>query len=950
MYTTTSLTLYVALLFNSFQKIVTVVLALLGMVGFVYSAQAEANCANVPARVALNFSFDWALADQQEFTKNLVVDCGDTITEESLAAIIEDALIASGITVDDIEPFSIPNAEDNGVLNLVIYTPEDSAVNKTVIMPVTVTGMTIDDFIHQAELVGAAEEGGELVLRFAVDARTVSLFNARPLVAWKRDGVIIQGETRARYELNSDDVGRSLSAELIIRSSDDKELARRSYVMAEKIVGVEKPPAISGLQILGNAELGQRLRVGYQFADPNQDDREDGSRINWYRNDVVVKTAQGAFYPLVEDDLGAEISVEIIPRSADGIEGEAVRAVLAEAIRAPKMQQGQQRPTLTLSSEVIAEALASKQGAKPTSSLTLQKLVDDIQRPNNEAQEDVKVTEELPKAPPKKPAQKLAKKASAKPSADQSAKLDRSAIPHPPLPPAPPPKPVINVPAVPLTDDEKYAIAASAKSVCFEVDDINLENSTILVGDKKTALLGKFINQCTTPELVGEVLSILNNYYIDLGYVTTRAYVAPQDLKDGTLDIVIVEGRIESIAFYDDASKDINRIDFAFPVAEEDVLNINDLERGLDQMNVPISNRVTMNMVPGSKPGYSVIELSEEKISPSYRFKIGLDNLGSQGTGEDRLTLGFDADNVFNYSDTWSISHIGSLDTNALAISGTIPYGYWTYGASYSYSDYLSYIDSMTQIFGKSETSEIKADRLFHKSKGNEFSFKSSLTKKTSKRTIGDVRLASQRMAVARVGFGFSRKTNSVFSGNVYLARGLEIFGAMRDLENPEPGTPEAQFTKVQFDASYYQPVFANIFLQSALAGQLADSALYGSEQITAGGKTSVRGFARNTIAGDSGIYVQNDILFPMPQVLMWEPLREYVAAIKPFAGFDFAYINNRATYESNGIAGIGLGAKYAKGSITADLGIGAPLWRERGSRNNKIEKYVKILYEALEF
>lgn len=900
----------------------------------VSSAQA---CEDVPARIALNFSFDWTLDAQQNLAQALVFECRPDLTVDDITAKLDEVLSANGVTVEAIEQFTIPNSSATSITNLVIYTPNDSMENRTVILPVMVKGRLMSTFVQHASLEGVAEEGKELILRFAVDARSVAEYNAQPTLEWWRDDVRIDGETRARYALSANDIDKTIAVDLVIKGPRGEEIARQRYMTDTRVAGVERPPEVKQLRILGDAEEGKRLTVGYQFADANSNDAEQGSRINWSRNGKKIKGATSQSYLLNKNDVGAEISVEITPKSNDGIEGKVARAELAEVIRPMKMAKGQQRSTLSLPSETIVAAIASNvsNGVKPSQSLTLNKVIEDVQ----------KSAVLVPAAPPKKPAVVPQVK-----PRKTFALNGRKAVPHPPLPKAPPPKPVINVPAVPLTSREEAQVSASAKSGCFELEGIKLENSTIIDEAAQAILLDEFLNACTTPQVVSDVLSTLNNYYIDHGYVTTRAYVAPQDLKDGTLDIVIVEGLIEHISFYDDPDKDLHRIEFAFPVTKEDVLSINDLERGLDQMNVPASTRVTMNMIPGTKAGYSKIELTEEKIGPSYRFKMGLDNLGSQGTGEDRLTLGLDADHIFNYNDTWSISHIGSLDTNALAISGTVPKGYWTYGFSYSYSDYLNYIDANTQLFGKSETSEIKADRLYHKSRGNEFSFKSSLTKKTSKRTIGDVKLASQRMAVARLGVGFSQKTDAVFSGNVYVARGLEFFGAMRDDQDRAEGAPQAQFTKIQLDASYYKPIFANIFLQSALAGQASPSALYGSEQISAGGKTSVRGFARNTIAGDSGFYLQNDILFPMPQLLQKGPLREYIAAIKPFAGFDFAFVNDRALHKDNAIAGVGLGAKFAKGPITADLGLGLPLWRKNGSKNNKIEKYVKVLYQALEF
>ena len=928
-----------------------------------------ADCATLPPQVAIHHGFDWQPSSQRALKDALTFNCEQDISTSDIADVIQDFFVKSDINVDGIELFSLSEntnkQNNNNVLNFLVSSPKDQAETKAVILPLTLINRPISDFVNFATLNGEPKAGEELVLRFAVEAQIASQFSARPYVRWKRDGVTIPDINAARYSLTTEDEGSVISAELRLENAKGVILSVAEYA-AEGVVTVEKIlPSIIGLQLNGKPEEGQSLTVIYDV-DQGQGYKGDVDySIAWFRDDEPITSEQSSRYSLTSADIDKMISVEVTPVIGDAVRGNSNRATLTSPIQAKPMPKGQKAPSLSMADVNVDPSPKTSSGNAPSNTLTIANVVKDLNKAivetatNSTKSDDGDTTaeENVIAAPPPKPIN-LGKTendpdahadASPTPLPDQLAALEDKITAKDGLNVKPEPEKVI--PKGPMVKDLPKDLNGDRSPMdCFRLEAVDLESSTIIDNQTRDVLMSSFIDKCTTPALIGQVMETLNNFYIDEGYVTTRAYVAPQDLRDGDLDIVIVEGRIERFQFDNTTAITQIRLDLAFPVDPGDILNINSLERGLDQMNTPASNKVTMNMIPGTKPGFSIIDLQEEKIGPETRIKVGLDNMGSQGTGEDRLTLGLDVDNILGVNDTWSISHIGSLDTNAVAVNVVVPSGDWTFNSSYSYSDYLNYIDEATQLFGKSETIEVKADKLVYKADGNELSFKSSLNKKTSKRTIGDISLKSQTMNVGRIGFGFSRKSEAVFSGNVYLARGLKFFGAESDGQNVPQGTPRNQFTKIQFDGSYYRPVFKQIYLQSALAGQISSMSLFGSEQISAGGKSSVRGFARNSIAGDAGFYIQNDFLFPMPEIITWGPLREYVAAIKPFAGIDFAYTSDRSTYSRNAIAGLGLGAKFAKGNLSGDFGLGIPIYRKDGSRGNRVEKYVKILYEALEF
>jgi hypothetical protein len=50
-----------------------------------------------------------------------------------------------------------------------------------------------------------------------------------------------------------------------------------------------------------------------------------------------------------------------------------------------------------------------------------------------------------------------------------------------------------------------------------------------------------------TPLRLNALLRRITDIYVSEGYVTSRAYVPPQDTKDGRLTIVVIEGTVERV-------------------------------------------------------------------------------------------------------------------------------------------------------------------------------------------------------------------------------------------------------------------------------------------------------------------------------------------------------------------------------------------------------------------
>ena len=538
-------------------------------------------------------------------------------------------------------------------------------------------------------------------------------------------------------------------------------------------------------------------------------------------------------------------------------------------------------------------------------------------------------------------------------SAAKELTLDAITAPEESVPTAPAPA-VITSASGELAEDEGETTAEVAETeaakACFELVTVSLTDSTLIDPVMSDAMFAGDIGTCITPDLIGSALERLNGYFLDAGFVTTRAYITPQDLSTGTLGFTVVEGTIEDIRLNDGTAEDKRRLRMAFAAKPGDILNINEIDQGLAQLNRPQSVRATLNLVPGTEAGQTIVQIDEAIVRRPVRYKAGLDNSGSRSTGTTKSTLGVDADNLLSLNETISLSHIGSADTNALAGSFTMPVGRYTVEASSSYSDYLSDVDAFTQIFGRTDSRELKVTRALFKTETGDVKAEFSLAKKSTRRTINDLVLTPQRLTTARAGLKYSgRLDNGIsLSSNLYLAAGTKLLSATRD-NGLDKTAPRAQFRKIQADGSVTFTQFPGMTVQTTYAGQLAPHPLYSSEQISAGGQKSVRGFKGNAISGDSGFYAQTDVILPLAEGLMPKGLESYAAGVQVYGGLDFGAVRDLANGSTNVVAGGGGGMRMNFGGLSGEIGAGAPLYRKRGIKNNRVETYVKFLYSIAE-
>ena len=170
--------------------------------------------------------------------------------------------------------------------------------------------------------------------------------------------------------------------------------------------------------------------------------------------------------------------------------------------------------------------------------------------------------------------------------------------------------------------------------VCYRITRITLNNDFINDLNIK-GIKNKFTGECLGVNGIRSFVNIIQDYFINAGFVTTRVDIPNQDLTTGALAITVTPGRIEHILI---ESGDVNA--HILPFKQGDILNLRDIEQGLENLQRTPAVDVKINVAPGSRSGYSDIIINTHRTK-SWSAKANYSNWGIKIQGKIYLVVHF---------------------------------------------------------------------------------------------------------------------------------------------------------------------------------------------------------------------------------------------------------------------------------------------------------------------
>lgn len=475
---------------------------------------------------------------------------------------------------------------------------------------------------------------------------------------------------------------------------------------------------------------------------------------------------------------------------------------------------------------------------------------------------------------------------------------------------------------------------------CVPIHTIEVVNAQNIPPSLIHRITDPWQHQCMTLGNMNSILDKLNQAYIDKGFVTTRAYLPQQDLKKGILHIVVVHGKVAGFQFNGSPAREHETM--AFPWVKGGVLNLRDLEQGIDQMNRLPDWSASMKIAPGNQPGTSIVNVTDNHPGILHG-QVSTDNAGQSYSGRTIGRAILTAEDLFGLLDMWSVEYDHSLNTRQgqghnsfFDAEGSIPLGPWTFfGGWYRYDDFYNFnsawadrlrMDSMQKDF------HIGASRVVARNSVGVTTLQASYELKSFNSEINHSRINTQSAVLSSLNLNASESMH-LFGGSWYVSVGMKIglgggMGTKAWTNTSGTYNPHTQYVKPTLDIDGYQPILPNLMWHTSIHGEYSSKDQFANEQLQIGGPYTVRGYLQQTMLGNAGIYMRNDLAWALPTQDMhcdsYQPFcNTLIKGTEIYGIFDvgmtrgvFTYTDIPKTEKGGNLVGAGLGIRKTSGNI----------------------------------
>jgi len=447
---------------------------------------------------------------------------------------------------------------------------------------------------------------------------------------------------------------------------------------------------------------------------------------------------------------------------------------------------------------------------------------------------------------------------------------------------------------------------AKIQSPQFFVNDIRVTGITIFKPEDIEPIVTQYKQKDLTLDQLSGLVDEINQKYREAGYLTTQAFIPPQDIENGVVTIEVLEGKIGRLYVSGNKYYKTWFLEKKIPQEPGEPLNIKDLEKTLNRINQQENFRLKAVLSPGQDTGETDLKLEVAERQP-WQIAGTFDNQGRPFIGMYRYGVEVTNQNFTGIGDRvfakWigASADAGAKDTNVIIAGYTLPIS--TIGTELGYN--FSYSRVNVDLPQVPQGTDVR---------GTSFNHSILLTQPLDKLRRWTVdagvnfRAINSYSNIARAAFGLDNQ-DRIFSTQFGLSydnvdRWGRTFARGQFTFAPHALGGEEKFSKYEmfFNRVHRLPMRNTLILRAY--SQLTPDALPPAEQYQIGGAFSVRGFTEGLLTGDRGWSFGVEDRFPIPFLRHVSP---YLAdRVQGAVFFDYgqAWLDQSNTSYVDGISG----------------------------------------------
>ncbi|WP_245915912.1 ShlB/FhaC/HecB family hemolysin secretion/activation protein [Merismopedia glauca] len=432
------------------------------------------------------------------------------------------------------------------------------------------------------------------------------------------------------------------------------------------------------------------------------------------------------------------------------------------------------------------------------------------------------------------------------------------------LQPIPTPSPLpTETPVLPTPTPEPSTPPAADTNI--QVQKVEIKGSSIFTEADFKPITQKVEGQTVSLDQLTEVANQITQLYLNRGFLTSRALIAPQAIANGVVQINIIEGSLEKIQI--DGTNRLNPgyIRSRINLVAGTPLNIGKLEEQLRLLRSdPLFTNVEASLRAGSAVGKSIliVRVSEAK---NLDINLSFDNYSPPSVGSERLGTSLTFRNLSGIGDElygsyrWTTTGGADVFDFSYRVPVNAMNGTLQLRAAPNSNRITQEPFNALGINGNSQLYEISYRQPLVRTLREEFALSLGLTHQQGQTFTF---AGPTPFSIGPDADGVSRTTVIKF-GQDYVKRDPKGAWAVRSLFNIGTGwfdatnnadpIPDGHFFSWLGQIQRVQVLNEDNFLIAQAEIQFTPDSLLPSEQFVIGGGQSVRGYRQNARAGDNG-------------------------------------------------------------------------------------------------
>lgn len=464
--------------------------------------------------------------------------------------------------------------------------------------------------------------------------------------------------------------------------------------------------------------------------------------------------------------------------------------------------------------------------------------------------------------------------------------------------------------------------AAPGEVITFELKKIVTDPSAVLTDAELDIIIKPYEGKQVQLNDIYAIVDKINALYNEKGYVTCRAFLPPQTITDGTVKLLLVEGRTGTATVSGNKYTKAKYITNRLHLAKGEIANIKQLNKDLLLFNATNSTQLRIMMKAGAEPGTTDYEITAYEPKRDT-WTIFEDNAGSDTSGQYRTGLFFNTKSLSGNCDALSLGTVISEGTKAANVMYSRSLGRSGTKMNLMYSSNSTkvvdgYYEDMIKGHANSYTIGFVQPLLVNETTRTELSLDYNRQDSKTDWLAGfrgnmvDDSVQDFTLGFAVTNYG----TSHVFYQKHSYVRGYS------------ESTPELFDRRTQNFGFYkLNAMYQKLYKAGQMWNLRADAQWSGSEgmvssrQFYMGGMYSVRGYKENFLGGDSGFTFSAEYAVPVIN-----------RNTNAFGFFDYGHVygNGQSDDQHNVLASVGLGVRSTINQYcSASLILGVPLQRE---------------------